>query len=216
MKKLLVNIKSIILSAILSLPLLGGAGGGLSLLLLTSCSENDDTVEEFANWQETNEKKVDDLYAKTKNGNDPAWRVIRNWSMPTDGELGYTEKAKDCIIVNVLEEGTGIGTPIYTDSVRCHYEGRLLPSTTYTEGYVFDQSFYGNFDTATAKPAKFVVSGLVDGFTTALMNMHPGDHWRVYIPYQLGYGVNGSGSSIPGYSTLVFDIRLVDYWAPKR
>lgn len=212
MKKLLVNIKSIILSAILTLPL-GGVGGGL---LLTSCSESDDVVEEYAEWQNVNEAYFDKLYTKTKNDIDMSWRVIRNWSMPANNELGYTEKANDCIIVNVLEEGTGTGSPLYTDTVRCHYEGRLLPSTTYTEGYVFDQSFYGNFNAATATPSKFAVKGLVDGFATAIQNMHPGDHWRVYMPYQLGYGEKGSGSSIPGYSTLIFDIRLVDYWSPKK
>ena len=27
---------------------------------------------------------------------------------------------------------------------------------------------------------------MVKGFSTALMRMHRGDHWRIYIPYQLG------------------------------
>ena len=49
------------------------------------------------------------------------------------------------------------------------------------------------------------------GFATALLNMRRGDHYRVYIPYQLGYG-SSDNSSIPGGSTLIFDLRLVDFW----
>jgi len=56
-----------------------------------------------------------------------------------------------------------------------------------------------------------VVSGVVDGFTTALQHMRKGDRWKVYIPYQLGYG-ESANSSIPGYSTLVFDITLNNFW----
>ena len=43
------------------------------------------------------------------------------------------------------------------------------------------------------------------------MRMHRGDYWRIYIPYQLGYG-GTARSSIPAYSTLVFDLRLEDFW----
>jgi FKBP-type peptidyl-prolyl cis-trans isomerase FklB len=57
------------------------------------------------------------------------------------------------------------------------------------------------------------VSGLIDGMVTALMKMHIGDRWKVYIPYQLGYGTTTSSStSIPGYSTLIFDLTLSSYY----
>ena len=41
--------------------------------------------------------------------------------------------------------------------------------------------------------------------------MHVGDYWRIYIPSDMGYGASGSGTAIPGYSVLVFDLVLVDY-----
>ena len=44
-----------------------------------------------------------------------------------------------------------------------------------------------------------------------LMRMHRGDRWRVYIPYQLAYG-SSARSSIPAYSTLIFDLQLEDFW----
>ena len=77
--------------------------------------------------------------------------------------------------------------------------------------YVFDQSWTGEFDEATAKPSTFAVTGtVVDGFSTLLQYMHIGDKWRVYIPYQLAYGEKVQGS-VPAYSTLIFDVELVHY-----
>lgn len=175
--------------------------------LLSSCSESDNEEEEFPNWKKTNEQYFNNLYAMAKSSadmGDKSWKVIRQWSL----EESTAKDPYDYIVVNVLENGTGSGCPLYTDSVKVHYEGRLLPSTSYPDGYVFDKSFTGEFNPATALPAKFAVSGMIDGFTTALQYMHIGDRWKVYIPYQLGYGKTASGS-IPAYSTLVFDVTLV-------
>lgn len=178
--------------------------------LLSSCSESDNEEEEFPNWKKTNEQYFNNLYAMAKSSadmGDKSWKVIRQWSL----EESTAKDPYDYIVVNVLENGTGSGCPLYTDSVKVHYEGCLLPSTSYPDGYVFDKSFTGEFNPATALPAKFAVSGMIDGFTTALQYMHIGDHWKVYIPYQLGYGSSASGS-IPAYSTLVFDVTLESYY----
>ena len=184
-------------------------------LSMASCSESDDTVEEFPDWQKNNEAYFTNMYTSAKQkiaSGDTSWKVIKCYSMPEESAT-YTSTPEQHIVVNVLQEGTGAGCPLYTDSVSCHYSGRLLPSTTYTDGFRFDQSWYGTFNEATAKPSRFVVSGLIDGFSTAIQNMHIGDHWLVYIPYQLGYGVTGS-TNIPSYSTLIFDITLVGYNRP--
>ena len=59
-------------------------------------------------------------------------------------------------------------------------------------------------------PGKFIVgSDLIDGFSTALQHMEVGDKWEVWIPWQLGYGAVGRGD-IKGYSTLVFEIELLE------
>ena len=60
-------------------------------------------------------------------------------------------------------------------------------------------------------PSQFLVNGVITGWTTALQYMHPGDVWRIYIPYSLAYGESGNSSgsvTIPGYSTLIFDVEL--------
>lgn len=187
---------------------------------LASCSEEDDTVEEFPNWQARNDAFFNSLTDSVMNllELNPArtdWKRIKSWSK-SDSIEGSNS---DYIIVNVIEEGDAASaTPLYTDTVTVHYLGRLLPSVSYPYGYVFDQSYYGNYYDDVSKPLQMAIGNsggnmLVDGFATALQHMRRGDHWMVYIPYQLGYG-SQSQTGVPAYSTLIFDLRRVDFWSP--
>lgn len=202
----------------------------LSTGLFTSCTENDDTVEEYANWQSKNETYWDNLYTTTQQkikGGDTSWKIILNYTFQNQKQTtgsALTYRPENYIIAHVEQAGTGTTSPLYSDSVSMHYMGRLIPSTTYTSGLIFDKSWSSNqFNAATSRPvhsyigltydAKGKPTSLVDGFTTALMSMHRGDHWTVYIPYQLGYGEKSSGV-VPAYSTLIFDLRLNDFSHP--
>ena len=174
----------------------------------TSCSESDDSEEEYTDWQSTNETYFDNLFMQTKmkvDAGDTSWKIYKNWTLDS-GEVA--KHSYDHIVVRVIKSGNSDVSPLYNDSVRVHYSGRLLPSKSYPTGYVFDKSYTGDFNIATAVPAKFVVNGTAEGFATALQHMHLGDHWEIYIPYQLGYGEEAN-NTIPAYSTLVFDVRLV-------
>lgn len=185
----------------------------LIAIALTACSESDDSSTEFDNWQECNETYFSSLYqsaSKLASSDDSEWKVYRKWSL-TDMTSAADD---DHIVVQVLHKGDGSGCPMFTDSVRVHYRGRLIPSESYAEGYVFDESFTGELDTSTAEPTMLAVSGLVNGFATALQKMHIGDRWKVYMPYTLGYG-SSENNSIPAYSTLIFDITLVAYFRPN-
>lgn len=81
--------------------------------------------------------------------------------------------------------------------VTCHYRGQLI------NGKTFDSTYESKC------PAAFRVNELISGFQIALVQMHPGDHWRVYIPAEMGYGSRGAGRDIPGHSTLIFEIELL-------
>lgn len=96
----------------------------------------------------------------------------------------------------ILTEGTG-KQPKATDTVRCHYEGSLI------NGSVFDSSY------KRGEPAEFGLSQVIPGWTEGVQLMKEGAKYRFYIPYLLGYGENGAGSSIPPYSTLIFDVELI-------
>ena len=125
--------------------------------------------------------------------------------MKSEGEAFLAENAKkDGVIVlksglqyKVLKEGNG-KKPGRTSKVRCHYEG------TFTNGQVFDSSY------KRGEPAIFGVNQVIAGWTEALQLMAEGSEWELYIPYQLAYGENGAGSSIPPCSALVFKVELLE------
>jgi len=97
----------------------------------------------------------------------------------------------------VLKEGNG-KKPKATDKVKCHYEGMLI------DGTLFDSSIQRG------EPATFPLNGVIAGWTEGLQLMAEGAKYRLFIPYQLGYGERGAGASIPPYSALVFDVELIE------
>ncbi len=98
----------------------------------------------------------------------------------------------------VLVKGEG-EVPLATDKVKVNYEGRLI------DGTVFDASAkHGD------KPAEFTPNHVIKGWTEALTMMPVGSKWQLYIPYELAYGERGAGEQIKPYSTLVFDLELVE------
>lgn len=180
----------------------------LIAFVATSCKENDGVTNEYDNWQERNQEYFKSVYANANSGK-AGWKILNKWSK-NDSIIA---KPYDQIVIEVLNEGKGTECPLYTDSVRIHYEGRLMPTSLNPEGLVFDCSWTGKYNPNSMVPYKSVASAFIDGFTTALMHMHVGDRWRVYIPQQLGYGSSASGS-IPAYSTLIFDLTLHSYGHP--
>lgn len=97
----------------------------------------------------------------------------------------------------VLSEGTG-KKPKATDQVKCHYEGMLV------DGTLFDSSIQRG------EPATFGLNQVIAGWTEGLQLMKEGAKYRFFIPYHLGYGEHGAGSSIPPFATLIFDVELIE------
>lgn len=96
----------------------------------------------------------------------------------------------------VLATGEG-EKPTAQSTVRTHYHG------TFINGDVFDSSY------DRGQPAEFPVGGVIAGWTEALQLMTEGSKWRLYVPYNLAYGEQGSQGAIPPYATLVFDVELL-------
>ncbi|MBS1655317.1 MAG: FKBP-type peptidyl-prolyl cis-trans isomerase [Bacteroidetes bacterium] len=96
----------------------------------------------------------------------------------------------------VEREGTGI-KPKAIDSVTVNYMGTLLNGTEFDNSYKSGQ------------PVTFPLNRVIPGWTEALQLMTVGSKYKFYIPYNLAYGVNENGP-IPGGSTLVFEIELLD------
>lgn len=100
------------------------------------------------------------------------------------------------ILYKVLKRGDGIKSPDAGSVVVVHYKGSLI------NGDVFDNTF------GRESPEAFRVREVIDGWQIAMQNMHEGDRWTIYIPYNLGYGCR-SVDNIPGFSTLIFDVELI-------
>ena len=96
----------------------------------------------------------------------------------------------------ILTAGNG-PKPKASDTVKCHYEGRLI------NGTVFYSSIRRN------EPAEFPVSGVIAGWVEALQLMPVGSKWQLYIPSELAYGTHGAGQSIGPNQTLIFDVELL-------
>ena len=96
----------------------------------------------------------------------------------------------------VLTEGNGICASD-TSEVEVNYEGRLI------DGTVFDSSY------RRGEPATFPLQGVIRGWTEGLQHMAVGAKYRFYIPFQLAYGAQGAGGSIPPYAALIFDVELL-------
>ena len=174
------------------------------LPLFTSCSEETSEEEEFANWKERNDLYLTALAEDSMQ--QAGWQRFKKYSLDQNEEGAVS----DYVYVKEIEKGEGTESPLFTDSVRVVYQGRLIPSKSYSKGYVFDGTVYGTYSSKTAYTSRQKVSNLIAGYTTALMHMHKGDYWRIYIPYELGYGESGSGTKVPGYSVLIFDLTLLD------
>jgi len=95
----------------------------------------------------------------------------------------------------VLTQGVG-PKPALTDTVVCHYRG------TFLSGGEFDNSY------SRGTPAQFPVTGVIKGWTEVLQLMPVGSKYKVFVPYQLAYGLTDI-PGIPGGSLLVFEIELL-------
>jgi FKBP-type peptidyl-prolyl cis-trans isomerase FkpA len=101
------------------------------------------------------------------------------------------------VVIKTIKPGTG-ASPASTDTVKVHYAGTL------TDGTEFDSSI------KRGEPAEFAVTGVVPCWTQALQKMKVGEKAKVVCPSDQAYGDQGSPPSIPGGSTLVFEVELLD------
>ncbi|WP_353408980.1 FKBP-type peptidyl-prolyl cis-trans isomerase [Arenicella sp. 4NH20-0111] len=96
----------------------------------------------------------------------------------------------------VVRAGKG-KQPSDTDTVKVHYEGKLI------DGTKFDSSY----DRGT--PADFPVSGVIPGFSEGLQAMKEGAKYTLFIPASQAYGENAPPTIGPNQA-LVFEVELIE------
>lgn len=163
--------------------------------LFVSCSldKDNDKDKDYADWQALNDAFVQSKADETNpDGTKVYTKVIPAWN-----NNAY-------VLMRWFNDTTLTAEnfrPLYTSTIDCKYIGRLYDNEP------FDSSY--NNITPADSIYRTKLTSVISGWTIAFERMHVGDSVEVIVPYQQGYGTQWSGS-IPPYSALVFNIKLVD------
>ena len=141
------------------------------------------------------------------------------WMAPLDPASSFLAKNRGApgviqtasgLQYEILTPGKGGVSPTDTDVALVNFEGKLV-----------DGASFGKSQQPTPVPVatpddKAASQGIPRGFSEALKLMTKGETLRVWIPSRLAYGAEDQRDDqgkvvIPGKSTLVFDIELVDF-----
>jgi FKBP-type peptidyl-prolyl cis-trans isomerase len=139
--------------------------------------------KDFSVWKNYNYEKLQQFEANLGKSSD---------------EIDTCWKSSTGLLVEVYHRGFG-AIPKPASIVVCRYSGWLV------DGKMFDYSDSGS---------SFSVGTVIAGWQEILCQMPQGSHFRIYVPYQLGYGKTGSKNTkefiIPPYSTLIFDMEIIE------
>ena len=113
----------------------------------------------------------------------------------SEADVKTTESGIQYII---MKEATGEKPAGPTSRVKVHYHG------TNIEGVVFDSSV----DRGT--PADFGLNQVIKGWTEGVQLMKEGAKYKFFIPQELAYGAQQRGEAIKPFSTLIFEVELLE------
>ncbi len=158
----------------------------LSLILLVGCDER------FMSWKDYNEEWI--VAQRDKLGIDT--NVVECEILPSGVLIEKYHIGYGAIPKPTIDPETGISS-----GIKVKYTGWLVDGTC--------------FDYTDSLGVSFYLSEVIEGWQEAISRMPQGSYWRVYIPYDKAYGEVGSKGlygnfSVPPYSTLIFDIDLID------
>jgi len=110
-----------------------------------------------------------------------------------------TQATRSGLYVVIEKEGSG-PKPQKGDRVKLHYTGTLLNGT--------------KFDSSVDRGQPFIFpigkGNVIKGWDEGIAMLHVGSKAKLIIPSNLGYGDHDRGSIIKAYSTLIFDVELLD------
>lgn len=137
-------------------------------------------------------------------------RATKAAAKEKDASKGYLDKAAtekgatklpSGVIYSETSAGSG-ASPKPTDRVKVHYTGKL------TSGETFDSSV------DRGEPVTFPLNGVIPCWTEGVQQIKVGGKARLVCPPETAYGERGSPPRIPGGSTLVFEVELLDIAKP--
>ena len=114
------------------------------------------------------------------------------YTADTQVYLNYTASLPDGRIVDTTIEKTAKDAGLYSSS------------TSYGPTYVTWADEYSEMTLGSSE------SSAIDGFLYAVSKMQPHEKATAIFYSGLGYGSSGSGTTIPAYSPMIFELELVD------
>jgi FKBP-type peptidyl-prolyl cis-trans isomerase FkpA len=111
------------------------------------------------------------------------------------------QKTASGLIYQQIKAGTG-AQPKTSDIVKVHYAG------TFIDGKEFDSSV------KRGEPAEFPLGQVIPCWTEGVGKMKVGGKAKLVCPSDIAYGDQGRPPIIPGGSTLVFEVELLDVKHP--
>ncbi|MBX9785480.1 MAG: FKBP-type peptidyl-prolyl cis-trans isomerase [Chitinophagaceae bacterium] len=102
----------------------------------------------------------------------------------------------------IISQGNGV-KPTLADTIKVHYKGTTI------DGNIFDDSY------SRGEPIEFPLGNLIEGWKQTLVLMPVGSKWQLFIPSDFAYG-DRPQPNIPGGSTLIFELELLDVKPVKK
>jgi len=149
------------------------------------------------------------MYRVLRSANEDSLRKINRWITPLYGstvKVHYTLYDTESVM-DFVEDNQML-------SDQNKRNDTTLLNKVFGIGYKWgDPEYSEKADTLESKQVEFFETtpgSVITGWGDILQNMHIGDSWLIFIPWYLGYGQTGSGSTIDPYSNLFFRLELVD------
>jgi FKBP-type peptidyl-prolyl cis-trans isomerase FklB len=163
--------------------------------VFVGCDGDDDDISAIINWRDNNKRWLEEKQAQKDADGKPYYEmIVPDWDPSSFVLIHYFNERTDD--PNALK-------PIYTSTVDVRYRLELYNGVACDSSSTLTEYGPGVY--------RSQLSNLIDGWAAAVCNMNVGDTAEVIVPYALGYGTTSSGS-VPAYSNLKFNIRLVDIY----
>lgn len=99
----------------------------------------------------------------------------------------------------IIEMGEG-DSPDAKANITVHQRCQLVNGTLIEDTYRENE------------PSEVKMEELIEGYQEGVQLMNKGARYKFFIPSDLAWGKNGTGTKIPQNSVLIFDVRLIDFW----
>lgn len=124
------------------------------------------------------------------------WKAVNeDWLKQHQNDSGFVATETGLFYKVIRRGNPSDRQPNPTSSIQATYKGKLIDGTVFSEG---KEVYMGK------------LYELIKGVQEALLMMHTGDIYELYIPYDIAYGKQGFMGRVPPYSTLYFEIELID------